>query len=185
MTVLRFDFQRMYAREAEGPILNLGCNEDPANLKALYGAVNADIRDYDPELGVKLPVDIIMDATDVADWNVFDDKQFDLIVIGDMLEHILAPDIDKILRYARRVARKIVITVPNDHRLGPGWHENGERDPEREDPDWYIKTPGLYHATQVTEELLRSKLEAAGWTVQDWRTVPYGFCPEGYFVLAT
>jgi len=96
-------------------ILNVGCDEDPVMLKYRFGAVNFDI--YNHEKGT---VDIVGDIRNMP----FPDNSFDIVVAGDILEHI--PDYMKAISELRRVYKeKLVITVPTidyeikiGHRIG-------------------------------------------------------------------
>jgi hypothetical protein len=168
MTVDRFAFQRECVERTEGAVLNVGCKEDPAHLKEFYSdrVTNLDIRDFNHDTfsntgeKVSIPVDIIHDATD-APWP-FEDDQFDLVVIGDLLEDLQDDGCQLVvLAEARRVAKHLCITTPEDT-------------PER---DWH-------HYTTVTEEKLKTWLDLTGWSHGDFRIVDYGFVPRGYFVFA-
>lgn len=179
MSSLRLDYQRKIVRETEGAVLNVGCNTDPAWLKGLFGdrVTNHDFVSYDEWLQLDLPVDMVFDVTE--DWPV-SSGTFGLIVMGDIIEHLAEDGAVFALREARRVGNKLCVTVPNDTRLGPGWNSDGSRRPESE----WVEAPGSYHVQTVTEEKLSKWLAETGWEVTDWREVPYGFCPVGYFVTA-
>lgn len=187
MSTLRLDYQRLVVRQTPGTVLNMGCNTDPANLQKIFGerVVNHDFVTYDEWLKVDLPVDVTFDITGLwpSTLGDFFDKsgeRFDLVVMGDILEHVEEQGAVNALAEARKWAKKLCITVPNDDRLGPGWNSDGTRRPESE----WVEAPGSYHVQQVTAEKLRSWLEATGWKVTNWCEVPYGFCPVGYFVTA-
>lgn len=168
MTTDRFIFQRECAGKVNGKVLNIGCKEDPAGLKNLYGdrIVNLDILDYDEDKlnnhgeRVSIPVDVVHDATKFP-WP-FEDDSFDLALIGDLLEDL--PDDGcqiGILGEARRVAKHLCVTCPED---GP------ERD--------------AHHRTRISPDMLRVMLEATLWKIDDFRIVDYGFVPRGTFVFA-
>lgn len=169
MTADRFVFQRNCVEQVEGKVLNAGCKEDPAHLKATFGdrVVNLDRLDYNEDIFVhegrkeSIPVNVIHDLT-VLPWP-FDDDEFDLVVLGDILEDL--PD-DGIIQFvildeACRVATHLCITTPEDS-------------PERD----------AHHQTTVTRERLKAWLSAAGWNILAMETVDYGFVPRGYFVYA-
>jgi predicted SAM-dependent methyltransferase len=171
MTIQRFYWQQKMVNEHPGVVLNVGCNEDPARLKQSFGyrLLNCDFEAYDQEMNRPNVVDIIFDG--VKDRWPFPDNYASLIILGDMLEHLLVPDIEEILTRAYRVGHKLAITVPKDERI-IGQEQINNTD-----------NPYMYHQTVVTEELLKEQLEKTNWQIVDWQTVDYQFVPEGYFVL--
>lgn len=179
MTSLRFTYQQMRVRETDGKVLNVGCNTDPANLKLIFPdrVTNADLFDYDAYLEERLPVDLTFDVR--WDWPIEDDT-YETVILGDILEHLPYESVIHVLGEAWRVARRVIITVPSDPRLGPGWNDDGTRKPEAERND----APGSFHVIHIQEADLRTWLDETGWRVVDWRTVPYQLCDEGYFVEA-
>jgi len=92
---------------ARPPILNVGCESDPAGLGHIEGTVNVDIDDWSETVrGFRQ-----MDAC-VAPWP-FGDGAFDTVVLGDCLDHMESSDVA--IREALRVARRIVVfTLPRD-----------------------------------------------------------------------
>ena len=176
MTTLRFDFPRECVGAALErdwrPVLNVGCKEDPAHLKALNGerVINCDLTVTDSDYLTANPIDVLFDCTGV--WP-FDDRSAALVVMGDILEHLTVDEIARALREARRVAVRLCVTVPRDETspIDDGFTQAFQR--------------GAKHRTVVTEALLREQLDAAGWRVVEWRTVDYGLWPEGYFVEAS
>lgn len=164
----RFAFQRECAQRVAGKILNVGCKEDPAEIKKLCGSrvVNMDLRDFDHDKwvnkGERVPidVDVVHDAT-VAPWP-FADDEFDLVILAEILEDLPDDGCQLIvLEEACRVGKRVCITTPQDT-------------PER---DWH-------HLTTVTEEKLKTWLDVTGWRVVEFNIVNYGFVPRGYFVFA-
>lgn len=139
---------------------------------------NNDFAEKDIVLQADMSVSpgLLFDAT--GRWPL-GDGEYDMVILGDVLEHVDAVGAIVMIDEARRVGKALCITVPNDDRLGPGWHTDGSRDPEEE----WVTEPGSYHVQQVTEKALRAWLHQAEWKIKEWRTVPYGFCDEGYFVL--
>jgi len=171
MTVKRFYWQQEIVAKFPGVVLNIGSNEDPARLKQTFGhrILNCDFEAFDSELKRPNQVDIIFDA--VKDRWPFPDNYANLIVMGDMLEHLMVPDIEAILAKAYRVGTHLAITVPRDERIANQPNINN------------TSNPYMYHQTIVTEELLRKLLQKTNWNVIDWQTVDYQFVPEGYLVL--
>lgn len=168
--VPRFDFQRGACRNSDGIILNVGCNEDPAMLKALFGGrcFNCDLQAYDETMGRNNLVDHVFDMTDT--WP-FADESAELVVFGDCLEHLPPHEIEAALKEAARVARRVCITVPEDHRI--------EGDPG------YDKGAYNGHITVVTEDILRRALKNAGWTPFVFLKAGWGFDDvEGWCVEA-
>lgn len=169
MTADRFAFQRQCALRTTGKVLNAGCKEDPAHLKQDFPerVTNLDLRDYDHAIfstsgeKVPIPVDIQHDLT-VFPWP-FEDDEFDLVVLGDILEDL--PDDGcqvTILDEARRISQHLCVTTPEDT-------------PERDS----------HHLTTITHEKLKTWLDIGGWRVKEFQIVDYGFVPRGYFVFAT
>ena len=166
MTNLRFDFQRECASEFDGWVLNVGANDDPANLAALGNVINCDIRDYPG-------VDKHFDCTE--DRWPFDDDFADLVIFGDIVEHMYPEEFRRALKEAHRVARNLCITLPKDERIfDPGYFEAIEGQPK-----------GHVHVFAYTPEHLEQILQEEGWEINTLRVVDYVFVPEGYFIEAS
>lgn len=174
MTVERFGFQRSCVAQTTGIVLNVGCNEDPASLKAIDPdrVINCDIEATDSYLdGRPNKVDKLFDCTKA--WP-FEDDFAELVVFGDIIEHLYPEEALRALTEAHRVAQKVCITVPKDDRfesdgVGVQMSETGYRT----------------HCYTWDEEHLSMLLDEAGFTKNlDWQTVDYYFVPEGYFILA-
>jgi ubiquinone/menaquinone biosynthesis C-methylase UbiE len=91
------------AQQVRGRIINIGCGDLPINFGP--DSVNVDIDWWDVSNFVhcdciKLP---------------FDNKSFDTAVLGDILEHCVDPV--AAIQEAARVAKRLVLTVPEDTRL--------------------------------------------------------------------
>lgn len=159
-------------------IVNVGANDDPANLKyeAPDRVINCDLFAHDQVLDRPNQVDQIFDCARER-WP-FADGQAALVILGDILEHLTPEEIGYALREARRVARRLCVTVPEDHR------------PEVSDERADQFPRGAVHRTTVTRALLEPLLDWAGWTVTDWREVCYddgrhwGQQTGGHFILA-
>ena len=113
--ILRHGTDPRYAyqwRNAEMPVLNVGCESDPVGFAMAPGTVNMDIDDWSGAT----PAFVRHDAC-LAPWP-FGDKTFDTVVFGDCLDHMDRPDVA--LREARRAARRaIVVTLPKDTPTAP------------------------------------------------------------------
>lgn len=155
---LRYDFQIACARlsAAPGTVLNVGCNEDPSQLRQRFGPriVNCDRSGYDDFMRRPNVVDRIFDALDFP-WP-FEDDSAELVVLGDILEHFPVQQSIDTLTEARRIANQVCVTVPEDIRI----------DEAAELEKW---EPGVYnlHTTVVTEEVLHRLFDESGWEL-DW-----------------
>jgi len=89
-----------------------------------------------------LPNFVQVDASNLS--TVFLDKQFDVAVLAELLEHVADPV--AVLRSVWKVAKRLVITVPNEYE----WTENNEP----------FKNKG--HIRFYTAEMLREHLREAG-----------------------
>ena len=169
MTVDRFHFQRLCAATTEGIVLNMGANEDPANLKQIDSEriINCDIEAQDSYLDRPNNVDVIMDAREP--WP-FPDNHAELVVFGDILEHFYPEEALAAMKEAHRVSEKVCITVPSDGRF----EETGIEE----------KNGYRSHCTKWNEKTLTMLIEEAGFEVVTWQNVDYTFVPLGFFVLA-
>lgn len=110
-------YQRERCQEFGGKILNVASKEDPANLSE-FGATNMDVMDFDIETKQNLydiPNFVQGSALDIP----FEPETFDVVVLGEFLEHLLPHTARRALLEAKRVLRKngkIVLTFPRDHR---------------------------------------------------------------------
>lgn len=168
----RFEYQRNVARKyTPKAILNIGCNEDPAGLGEIPGVINCDA--YTNNNGRPYPVDLVFDCT-VAPWPLEDDSA-EIAIYGDIIEHMFPEELKVCLSETYRVCRRISGTVPYDTRI-------------LNDPDYFEKIKdvekGVVHVHAYTEDELKSILEEAGFTIDHFEVVHYGFVPVGYFFEA-
>lgn len=155
-------FQR---KHAEGKILNLGCNGDFAGFRSI-GAVNVDICEIDPALKTPNEVDIIADARDLPE-SLY--NQFDCVIVGEMLEHMVCRDGVKVLQSAREALQnggKIIITCPSDDR---GIEEDIYTGEPIEDYAEGISGRHRY----VTEPGLTGMVQAAGLSIDRIEEIDY------------
>lgn len=112
----RFDFLRGASRHSEGIILHIGCNEDPAMLKALFGGriYNCDRTAYDETMHRRNRVDKVFDFVNGI-WPFAEDSA-ELVLFNDCFNDMPQDRIVWMLEEAHRVAQRIAITVPEDHR---------------------------------------------------------------------
>lgn len=172
MSALRFTFQANAVRNTTGIVLNVGANEDPAGLKGLAPdrVINTDIEAVDSHLQRPNNFDVLFDAAKEK-WPFADDSA-EMVVFGDILEHLMPEDCAAVLKEARRVATKLCITVPREIR------------PDNINQVTPEGNPYMFHQVEVTEEYLTQQLDTAGWKVEEWQTIDYEFVPEGYLVIA-
>lgn len=168
----RFTFQQQDVEQAKGLVLNVGCNEDPAGLKGYGNVINCDIRDTDPISGLPYAVDRIFDCG--KDIWPFEDDTAELIILGDIVEHLTVSDFRHCLGEARRVGERLNITVPEDHRIfEAGYEDEVKRQPK-----------GLIHVTLVTRKYLEDELAFSGWNITNLLEINYGFVERGFLVSA-
>ena len=73
---------------------------------------------YDPKTITSVDIDVYglpnFIKADITKPLPFLDNQFDIAVLGDVVEH--TPNPDEVIKYAMRVAKKLIITVPWEHQ---------------------------------------------------------------------
>lgn len=174
MTMDRFRFQTEQADKYTGTILNVGCNTDPASLGARDNVINCDA--YTNNLHIPYPVDSVFDCCE--DTWPFEDNTCDLVIFGDILEHLFPDECLRALKEARRVSRNVCATLPRDHRILeiPNYYEQLEK-------DGVVK--GGCHMHVYEQDEIKNIFKDAGWKVVDFQVVDYGFVPTGYYIEAT
>ena len=155
----------------ETKVLNVASKEDPAHLGRDFAAVNLDIEDFDIETRTNLytvPNFIQGTATDLP----FPDETFNIVVIGELLEHCLMSAAIKVLSEAKRVLRhegSIVLTFPKDSR-----DKRVQRPPHelREYEDGITS----WHQVVWDTEQLKDLLHRAALEVSDHTLIRYAVC---------
>lgn len=162
--VQRFDFQLAACAHARGVVLNVGANEDPAQLQQRFGTkiVNCDLMAYDTGMGRPNVVDKVFDMTEFP-WP-FEDGYADLVLMGDVLEHMPYSVIVDCMKEAARVGREMCITVPEDHRIDEAAAQKAWKKGEYNE-----------HTTILTETVLREALTEAGWKPYIMLGASWGF----------
>lgn len=166
--VPRFDFQRGAVHNSKGFVINAGCNEDPAALKAMAPerVINTDLERFDSGMNRPNLVDKVMDITSMKDWTtIFAPNSAELVVFGDVLEHLSPDAMVAALTGAYYVAPRVCITIPEDHRI----------------PDDAAYQAGTYnqHVTVATEEVMRSVLARGRYKPFAWISdVQWGFVDD-------
>jgi predicted SAM-dependent methyltransferase len=100
----------------------------------------------------------------------FPDASVELVILGDIIEHLFYPEALEALTEARRVSQKLVITVPEDTR-----HEGTEIYEED-------AAGARAHCYTWTEKRLKKVLRESEWIIKDWLEVDYNFVPRGFFI---
>lgn len=184
----RLEFQRQCVARTTGTVYNVGSANDPARLRVNHGGrvLNCDMRNETDRLGQHVCPQLQFDCTGL--WPVADDSG-DLVVLGDIIEHLTDTEIRHVFAEAHRVARQLCVTVPLDDRP---WSDPklGRLPPG--DYEWYAKWEGRLgeapkprpHINEVTRAKLESLLALTGWRVEELHEVDYGFVPKGFLVLA-
>jgi glycosyltransferase involved in cell wall biosynthesis len=168
------DFQR---RHAKGRVLNVGCDIDLAGLGGLEGAVNVDLVRSNPVSGQPTRAHVLADARLLAFA-----RQFDTVVLGDILEHFSHPDRVRALRQARECLSnggRVVITCPDDRRA---LEEQLKHAPGANGREAYASGVDAFHRPVTYEELERA-LREAGLKVslyEQYRTEHY----DGHAIVA-
>jgi predicted SAM-dependent methyltransferase len=173
-SILRYDFQIEVAETNPGRLLNIGCNEDPAELRKRFGArvVNCDLEAWDHHMDRANRVDEVFNCLDTP-WP-FPDGYAETVLFGDILEHFTREAMVKVLCEAARVGSKVAITVPEDTRI----------DEDLQHEVWGEQEYNL-HTTVVTTRVLTEVLSASGWLPSVWVEGDWGFDGiKGFCVLA-
>jgi len=103
----RLHLQRVFVEDViknNGKIVNLGCGEDPAQLQHA-NITHVDLDTYNHQNFVR---------ADICNLP-FEDNEFDLAILGDILEH--APNPVTMLKESSRVAKRVIATVFEEWRL--------------------------------------------------------------------
>lgn len=169
-TLNRFDWL-INKIDPNAKIVDIGCGDATLwKIHGLYGKENivlVDIDLYDH------PNFVRADAHNLP----FKDKSFDIALLCEILEHVEDPV--QVLREAKRVASRILITVPDEANwislyrpYTPIWEEiilHGCKDirdhARKSNPDvkeFYSDLTHLHHIRHYDEKLLREHLELAG-----------------------
>jgi hypothetical protein len=171
MTTERFAYQHEIGDRFSGKILEIGINDDPGGNKAHFGdrLTTADRYEWDGALDYPIHADHYFDAGN--DKWPFKASEFELVMMAEVTEHLLPDEATRAYKEAHRVAKNLLVTVPQD----PRFMEN----PEEADK------PGSHHVNYCTEDYLRDLLKRTGWEVVEWHEKDYGWWAEtGFFILA-
>lgn len=158
----QFQFQARYMR---GRTLNVGCGDDPMQF-ARVGVTNMDISEVGPVAGVINRPHIIHDAREP-----FPVKNWDSIVIGDLLEHMSEEDAVKVLKNAKAALANggpVIITCPNDEGRP---HQKQHKDSTGD--EMYAEGVSAFHDRAITEDDLRRIVEQAGLQVELSQVIDY------------
>lgn len=160
----QFSFQIKHCLGADS-ILNVGCADDPAELKKL-GAINLDSRTEDPIFHRKTAADIVADCRTLP--NCLNGKRFDRVVCGDMLEHFPVEEVPLIMRKLKACLNpggKLIITVPDDHRPAGVQHSLSDGS------DQYHDGISAVHLHPISKHLLQAWCNEAGLLVEAYQPI--------------
>ena len=150
---------------------------------------SVDIDKYD------FPGFIQMDANKLE----FSDKSFDIAILGEILEHVTSPVM--VLKEANRVAKRILITVPNEYEWDKSLfpfqtiEEDSKRtnrtieqmakdgNPEAIEFNTEDGYRHLWHSRYYSEDSLRKDLEDA--RIVDYRMEKLNYSGWSFFVIDT
>ena len=164
MVQSQFAFQLKHCVGAKS-ILNVGCADDPADLKGL-GAVNIDARCEDPIFHKPTKADAIIDVRDLP--GPYIDKPFEVVVCGDMIEHFpvdAVPDILRKLKACLAPGGKLVLTIPDDHRPVDKQHSGSDGSHE------YSDGVSAVHTHPIPRPMLDKWLEDAGLVTEFYQEI--------------
>lgn len=159
----QFQFQSRYM---QGRVLNVGCGDDPLNF-AGRGVINMDIAEKGPVGNVVNKPHIIHDAREP-----FPVKNFDSVILGDILEHMSEEDAIKVLKNAgsaRANGGPIIITCPND-----AGRPHTEQHKDSQGDETYTDGVSAFHDRAIELEDLNRMIEAAGLKLFIYQTIDYG-----------
>lgn len=174
-------------------IIDIGGNNGSVFFNTPYCqyVTTVDIDVYD------LPNFYRMDAHNLQ----FPDGTFDIAILGEILEHVDDPV--QVLKEASRVAKRVLITVPNEYEWDKSLFpfDTREEDAKRTNrtieqmardgnptvKEFYTKDnyKHLFHSRYYTEETLEADLEKAGIKNYDIKRLTYGQPQWSYFVVDT
>ena len=168
MSSCQFAFQCKHVQDSAGDILNVGCAEDPANLKEQYGAVNLDVNTVNICAGMANKVDIVADCRDLP--GPLDGRRFACVVLGEILEHFSVEEAPEVIRkcvMCLKPGGKLVITVPNEHRPADQQHSWAKGDE--------LYAPGVFacHTHPIPREMLQEWLDRSGLVVETFQVIDY------------
>ena len=169
---------RVIAERSPQKILNAASNSDPALLGRTFDAVNLDILEYDPCGGVDLTRIRNYVHGSVLDIP-FEDGHFDIVVLGEFLEHCKLPIADRAMQECKRVLADdgvLVITVPQDNRPLKIQMDNRPTLVYKYDEDADITS---WHQTFWTDEMLEELVDRNGYTAISQKKLNYLFT-EGW-----
>lgn len=172
----QYEYQRAKVAQCEGRVLNAACKEDPARLGRDFDAVNLDIESYDPHTGTKyenLPNFVQASVYELP----FEDESFDMIVLGEFIEHCNETAVRDALLSLKRVLKndgRLVMTYPYDDRPREVQHSADKL--VVWDEKYGITS---WHQSVWTDDLLLPILDQTGFDRVSVDVLCYGFCPEG------
>ena len=153
--------------------------------------ISVDLDKYD------FPGFVQMDAHDLK----FSDKEFDIAILGEILEHVENPV--QVMKEANRVAKRVLMTVPNEYEwdksllpfknleeYGRQRNQTVEDMAKEGNPkaiEFHIEDnyKHLFHNRYYTEDMMKADLESAGITDYKLNKLQYGQPQWSFFVVDT
>lgn len=167
-TVAQFAFQHKYL---EGRALNVGCNDDMSDLRS-RGALNVDMHLEDGWTQRPIPAAVLADGRRLP----FGDNSWGTVILGDILEHCEDGQAEVLVREAKRVGRRLVVTCPEDH--GAMGDDAQAQHAARE--HWYADNIAGWHVQLMTRE----RLEALVGRPNVYQPIRYWDCNGHGMVVA-
>ena len=188
----RFNWILQRCRVGE-KIIDIGAQDGHTfNGSPFVGYVTSiDLDKYD------FPGFVQMDAHDIK----FSDKEFDIAILGEILEHVNDPV--QVMKEAARVAKRVLMTVPNEYEwdksllpfknleeYGKQRNQTIEDMAKEGNPkaiEFHIEDnyKHLFHNRYYTEDMMKVDLKLAGITDYKINKLNYGQPQWSFFVIDT
>jgi len=162
----QLEFQHHWAEQIGGSIINVGCKEDPAGISECSDDVtNMDVLDYDGYLKTSIKHIKGYMQQDFLEWEP--DRQYDTLVLGEVLEHCDDERFNEFLTCANKALKKdgaFIITCPQDNRPKEVQHDHPEQ--------LFEVREGVttWHQNYITKEKLESALSSHGFKIELYET---------------
>ena len=162
----QLEFQHHWAKHYGGAILNVGCKEDPAGIADCSEDVtNMDILDHDSYLKTGIKHIRGYKQADFLEWEP--DRQYDTLVLGEVLEHCDEKRINEFMYRANKALKmngKFIITCPQDDRPKDIQHSTKE--------SYFVIREGItsWHQTVITKQDLYRLLIEHRFVIDKYET---------------
>ena len=155
------EFQRHWALHYGGRVLNVGCKDDPANLRTIPGVVQIDKLSHDSFTNKNLNTLAGFINIDMFDYTP--EEPFDVVVLGEFLEHCTEEMFHKVIKQTVSFIKEggvLILTTPQDGRDKYANHGPDES-------KYYEISPGIvsWHQLYITKEMLEDDLQNNNMTI--------------------